>query len=205
MARRRHASYAEIEALPEHLIGEIIDGELIVSPRPAPPHALAGSAIGGSLFDRFNRPPGGGGGPGGWWILDEPELHLLGDVIVPDMSGWRRVRLPQLPETAAFGAAPDWACEVVSPRSTLVDRVRKMRIYARARVGHVWIVDPLARSLEVFRLTAGKWLLISTHAGNERARAEPFSQVEIDLARWWPDAPPPAKPARKRHAARRRK
>src|SRR5215475_12407465 len=128
---RRRATYADLIAVPEHLIAEIIDGELITGPRPAPPHALACSAIGSVLFDRFNGPPGGAPGPGGWWILYEPELHFGDDVLVPDLAGWRRERMPALPDLAYFELAPDWACEVVSPHSGRLDRVRKMPIYAR--------------------------------------------------------------------------
>ena len=57
---KRRATYADIVDLPEHLVAEIVDGELYTSPRPASPHALAASAIGSVLFERFHRPPGGG-------------------------------------------------------------------------------------------------------------------------------------------------
>src|SRR5262245_23509945 len=118
MEGARRATYADLVAVPEHLIAEIIDGELITSPRPAPPHLLACSAIGSVLFDRFNGPAGGTTtAPGGWWILDEPELHFGDDVLVPDLAGWRRERMPALPDLAYFALAPDWACEVVSPHS----------------------------------------------------------------------------------------
>ena len=132
---RVRATYADLLAVPEHLVAEIIDGELVTSPRPAPPHALAASAIVSVLFDRFGAPPGGADQPGGWWILSEPELHLGGDVLVPDLAGWRRERMPALPDTAYFALEPDWACEVISPSSGRLDRARKMPVYAREGVG----------------------------------------------------------------------
>ena len=171
--------------MPEPLVAEIVDGDLVTSPRPAIPHALAASAIGAELFSRFNRPPGPSDAPGGWWILYEPELHLGDDVLVPDLAGWRRGRLPALADVAAMTLAPDWACEVTSPATRDLDRRRKMPIYAREQVGHLWLVDPRARSLEVHRLEGGRWVLAGTHAGAGRARIEPFEAVELDLGRWW--------------------
>jgi Uma2 family endonuclease len=183
---RRRATYDDLLAVPEHLIAEIIDGELFTSPRPAPPHALACSAIGSVLFDRFNEPPGGDDtAPGGWWILYEPELHFGDDVLVPDLAGWRRERMPRLPEIAYFTLAPDWVCDVVSPGSGRLDRVRKMPVYAREGVGHLWLVDPVARTLEVYRLTSGRWVVETPDVCDERARVEPFAAVEIDRGRWW--------------------
>ena len=181
----RRATYDDLLELPENVVGEILDGELIVSPRPASPHALARSAIGGGLFPPFNRRGGGTGGPGGWWILDEPELHLHGDVVVPDVAGWRRERMPSLPSTVAFELPPDWVCEVVSPSTTRIDRKRKMPIYAREQVAHLWLVDPLARTLEVLRLEGGRWSVLAVHAGDERVRAEPFDAIELELSSWW--------------------
>jgi len=195
MARRpdRRATYDDLLRLPENVVGEILDGELIVSPRPASPHALASSAIGSGLFGLFNRGSGGAGGPGGWWILDEPELHLHGDVLVPDIAGWRRERMPSLPSVAAFELPPDWACEVQSPSTARIDRARKLPIYAREQVRHLWMVDPLARTLEVLRLESGRWTVLAVHAADERVRAEPFDAVELELASWWmgPEEAPP--------------
>ena len=180
--------------VPDHLVAEIINGELITSPRPSPRHALASSALGASLIFPFQFGTGGGGGgdgPGGWWILDEPELHLgeEKEIVVPDVAGWRRDRMPELPrEEAFFRVAPDWACEVVSPSTVRLDRVRKMTVYARNEVHHLWLVDPLAQTLEVYRLEEGRWFVVSAHAGTERVRAEPFDAVELDMTRWWPSS-----------------
>ena len=112
-------------------------------------HTQAASSLSGELYAPFHR---GRGGPGGWIILNEPELHLHGDVLVPDIGGWRRERMPTLPTASAFELAPDWVCEVLSPSTASTDRAVKMPIYAREKVGHVWLVDPLLQTLEVLRL-----------------------------------------------------
>ena len=191
---KRRATYEDLEKVPDTMVAELIDGDLITSPRPASPHARAGTALGSDLFGTFDGPPGGAAGkPGGWWILAKPELHLGSDVLVPDLAGWRRERMPVLPNVAAFTQAPDWACEVVSPSTGAIDRGRKMRIYAREGVGHLWIVDPIIRTLEVYRLEGDRWIVASTHGGSEGIPAEPFEAVTLDPARWWLDpAPYPA-------------
>ena len=181
---RRRATYDDLIAVPDNLVAEIIDGELVTSPRPASPHALAATRIGTDLGGPFDRPPGGGL-PGGWWLLFEPELHLGEDVIVPDFAGWRRDRMPVLPNVVGFTQPPDWVCEVVSPSTGAVDRGRKMRIYARERVAHLWMVGPLARTLEIYRLEDNRWVVAGTHAASEHVRAEPFDAVELDIGRWW--------------------
>lgn len=182
----RKPTYADIAALPEHVVGEILAGELVVSPRPAPPHARAASVLGALLTAPFDL---GLGGPGGWWIVDEPELSLgvdpLFDPVVPDLAGWRRETLPSLPLTPQFRAVPDWACEVASPHTQRHDRVLKLPFYARAGVSHAWIVDPLAQTLEVFRLIDGLWQVAGAFGGTAVARAEPFDAVELTLARLW--------------------
>ena len=147
-AKSRPATYEDILRLPENVVGEIIDGELIVSPRPASRHALASSLIGGELAGPFHR---GRGGPGGWVILDEPELHLGAQVLVPDLAGWRRERMPTLPDTAWFALAPDWVCEVLSASTAIVDRTRKRDIYREHGVPWLCFVDPTTRTIEVSR------------------------------------------------------
>jgi Uma2 family endonuclease len=178
---RRRATYDDLIAVPEHLIAEIIDGELITSPRPAPPHALACSGILSVLFDRFNGPPGGGeSSPGGWWILYEPELHFGDDVLVPDLAGWRRDRMPDLPEIAYFTLAPDWVCEVISPSSGRLDRVRQMPIYARERVEHVWLVVTRGRrSRENRAFCRGRGGSETVVAGVGRSRAWAPEQMTL--------------------------
>lgn len=182
---RRRATYDDLLKVPEPLVGEIIDGELITSPRPASPHARATSVMASDLIGGFDRPPGGSDAPGGWWFLYEPELHLGDDVLVPDLAGWRRERMPVMPNVVAFTQAPDWVCEVVSPATGGIDRGRKMRVYARERVAHLWLVDPLIRTLEIYRLEVDQWVVCRTQADVDKVRAEPFEAVELDLARWW--------------------
>jgi len=184
---KRRATYDDLLKLPEHVVGEIIDGELIASPRPAPAHANAESTIQIDIDGRFHGPPGGSGGPGGWWILVEPELHMHGDVLVPDVAGWLRERMPRLPAKAAFELPPDWVCEVLSPSTARIDRAKKMDVYARERVPHLWFVDPTARTLEVFRLDENRWSVVHVFSGDDRARVAPFDAVELELARWWAD------------------
>jgi Uma2 family endonuclease len=184
---RRRATYADLVEVPDHMVAEIVDGDLYTAPRPASPHATAASVIGGDLNGAFHRPADGPGRPGGWWILDEPELHLGPDVIVPDLAGWRRERMPVLSDVAYFDLAPDWACEVVSPATGALDRTRKMPIYAREGVGHLWLVDPISRTLEIYNLNASRWVVVSTHGGKEAVRAAPFDAIELDIGRWWLD------------------
>jgi Uma2 family endonuclease len=171
-------------AVPDHLVAEIIDGELVVSPRPAPRHARAASVLGSMLLEPFDR---GRGGPGGWWILDEPGLHLFGkaEPLVPDLAGWRVERVPDLPETAYFALAPDWVCEVLSPSTEKIDRADKMPLYAKAGVRYAWMIHPLLRTLEVLRLGDGRWTLLETFKDNARFRAEPFDALELELAPLW--------------------
>ncbi|MFP2931720.1 Uma2 family endonuclease [Pyxidicoccus sp. 3LG] len=179
---RKPATYADLEALPDNVVGELISGVLHTSPRPAGPHAVAASHLGGVLILPF---VGGQGGPGGWFILIEPELHLGEDVLVPDLAGWRRERMPQAPKAAAFTLTPDWVCEVLSPSTKALDRTEKLPVYAREGVRHVWLLDPTARTLEVFRLEDADYSLLATHSGPAQVRAEPFEAVELKLAFLW--------------------
>jgi Uma2 family endonuclease len=180
----RPATYDDLVKLADHLVAEIVNGELHASPRPAPPHARAGSIVGGRLTPAFDE---GRGGPGGWHIIDEPELHLDREVLVPDMAGWRRSRMPRLPATAYFPLAPDWVCEILSPSTSSLDRVQKLAIYAREGISHAWLIDPLARTLEVLRLENGRWTILATHGGAELVRAEPFAEIALELSALWAD------------------
>lgn len=186
------ATYEDLLRLPDRMIGEIVDGELHASPRPASGHASAASTLGMDLGTPFQR---GRGGPGGWWIFYEPELHFGADVLVPDLAGWRRERMPSRPDVPYFTLAPDWVCEVLSPSTAGFDRVRKMPVYLREGVSHLWLVDPVARSLEVFRRQDRHWLLAATFGvEQDKVRAEPFDAIELELSALWlterlPDAP----------------
>ncbi|WNG18289.1 Uma2 family endonuclease [Cystobacter fuscus] len=179
---------AAFQAAPPEMVTEILGGELHLSPRPARAHTNAASRLGALLSMPFLF---GRGGPGGWVIIDEPELHLgpRPDKLVPDIAGWRRERLPRAvggeDAPAHYDLAPDWVCEVLSERTRRIDKVQKMRIYAREGVRHVWHVDPIAQTLDLFRLEGRHWLLVETFAGDERVRAAPFEAVELELALVW--------------------
>jgi Uma2 family endonuclease len=186
----RRATYDDLRRLPDDVLGQIVDGELVASPRPGFAHVHAASVLGIDLGGPFGR---GRGGPGGWWILDEPELHLDSDVLVPDLAGWRRERLPSLPQGAFTKIAPDWVCEILSPSTVGVDRIKKLPIYARHNVKHAWLIDPVAHTLEVLRREGAHWFILATHGNTERVRAEPFESVEIELgALWLAEAEPPS-------------
>jgi Uma2 family endonuclease len=178
----RPATYADLLKVPDHMVAEIVDGELYSSPRPASRHARAAGLLHSLLGHAFDH---GDGGPGDWWLVFEPELHLGDDVLVPDIAGWRRERMPAFPDVAAFELAPDWICEVVSPSTGRIDRVKKLPRYATYDVQYAWIVDAIAHSVEVYALHNGKWLLESTHENEDVIRAVPFDAIELDLARLW--------------------
>lgn len=182
LALGRPATYEDLQRVPDHLVAEIIDGDLYATPRPALRHALAASSLGAELVPPFQN---GRGGPGGWWILDEPELHFGADIVVPDLAGWRRERLPTVPDDAFLTLAPDWLVEVLSPSTAQLDRVKKLAIYAREQVASVWLVDPSQRVLEVLALDEGRWIIEGTYGPEGLVRAAPFEEVEISLARLW--------------------
>jgi len=180
----RPATYEDLEKVPDIMVAEIVDGELHATPRPALRHSVAGSSLGVFIGGPYHH---GRGGPGGWWILDEPELHFGRNVLVPDVAGWRRERMPSMPDTAYSTVPPDWVCEVLSPSTASLDRVKKLAIYAREGVAFAWLVDPIARTLEVMRLGAGHWVLLSAHSGSEVVRAGPFIEIELPLTSLWAD------------------
>ena len=181
---------AAFRAVPDTMIAEILDGELHTMPRPARAHANTASLLGGELHGPFRR---GAGGPGGWVILDGPEIHLgpRPDILVPDLGGWRRDRMPSVrgPSDAPshYEVAPDWICEILSPGTEAVDRGKKMRIYRREGVGHAWLVDPIERTLEVYRLENRRWTLLDTFTDDAVVRAEPFDAIELPLSALWED------------------
>jgi hypothetical protein len=181
LPRKKPATYEDVLAAPEHLVAEIVDDELYLSPRPASPHAVASSTLGAVLLGEFGF--GSAGRTGGWVILDEPELHIAGQIMVPDIGGWRRERMPEVPQAAYFTLAPDWLCEVISPSTGALDRAKKMRHYAG--VGHVWLVDPTPKTLEIYRLDGGGWRLVDTHEGDAAVSAPPFEAAPLELARLW--------------------
>jgi Uma2 family endonuclease len=181
---RKRATYEDVVAAPENMVAELIGGELVLLPRPAKPHAAAATALAYELGPPFGR---GRGGPGGWILLFEPELHLHDDVLVPDLAGWRRERMPALDDEAFFTLPPDWVCEVLSPKTAKVDRTDKLPIYARELVAHTWLVDPLLRTLEVLRFDGARWAIVGAHRDEAKVRAEPFEAIEIELSVLWAD------------------
>jgi Uma2 family endonuclease len=164
---RTRATYQDVLDAPPTLVAEVLNGELHTHPRPGGPHAEAASVLGMDIGGAFHR---GRGGPGGWIILDEPELHLDADILVPDLAGWRRERLAAVPQAAFIELAPDWVCEVLSKSTALIDRQRKLPIYARERVEHLWLLDPIARTIEVFRLDGPGYRFAGAHGEHELAR-----------------------------------
>lgn len=180
--KRRRATYEDLLALPDDVIGELIDGEIHASPRPANLHTLATS----SLFGFVHRFHTGGGGPGGWWIVFEPELHLGSSVLVPDLAGWRVARMPVYPLEPYFTLAPDWICEVLSPGTARLDIHLKLPRYGHAGVGHAWLLDPTNKTLQVFRREDDAWLVVAGFGDGDTVRAEPFVELEFELGALWP-------------------
>ncbi len=182
----RVPTYADIEALPPHVVGEILGGELVVSPRPAAPHATAASVLGALIGTPFEL---GRGGPGGWRIVDEPELSLAVDPrfdpVVPDLAGWRIEVMPERLLTAQFHMVPQWVCEVLSPSTQLRDRTLKLPFYARAGVQHLWFIDPLGETLEVYALEGERWVVAGMYGGDDVVAAEPFGAVPLELCWLW--------------------
>ncbi len=183
LKQESRAGYRDVLNAPAHMVAEVIDGALHTHPRPAPRHARAGSSLGVKIGGPFDYDSVG---PGGWWIIDEPELHLCDDVLVPDLAGWRRERMPDYPDTAWFAIAPDWVCEVLSPGTRKTDLHEKRPIYAREGVSWLWFVDPLASGLEAFELRDGQWLLIASLKDDDPVSVPPFEAITFSLADLWP-------------------
>ncbi len=181
----RRATKAELDALPEDVKGELIDGVLYTQPRPRALHSSIESAAFADVHVPFHR---GRGGPGGWWVIVEPGIELpRAPEFSPDIGGWRRTRMPALPASGEpFRVVPDFICEVLSPSNRSYDLTVKRRFYAEIGVEFLWYIDPAARSLTVSRLHEGRWLELAVHCDSVRVRAEPFEAVEIDLGEWWP-------------------
>ena len=180
----RPANYADIEALPAHMVGEIIFGVLHAQPRPVPSHGVAAWELAGEMRNPFGR---GRGGPGGWIFAVEPELHLGPHVVVPDLAGWRKERLTPFPKTAYIETPPDWLCELLSPSTQKIDRTDKLSVNAEHGIPHCWYADPAARTLEVLALTEGKWLLAATFKNDDPVTAPPFEAHTFPLDVLWVD------------------
>ena len=181
-AARIKATYEDLYTIPENMTGEIIDGEMSVTPRPSARHIYSGTRFGSVLVAGYDF---GSGGPGGWIILDEPEISFGEDILVPDLAGWKKERFSVSEEHNWISVVPDWVCEIISPGTVRKDRIQKMPIYGRHDVPYVWLIDPIAKSLEIFRLESGRWTVAGLYAENDKVRAEPFEQMEINLADLW--------------------
>ena len=179
----KRATYRDVLDAPAHMVAEVVAGALHLQPRPASRHTLAGSSLGVEIGGPFQR---GRGGPGGWWILDGPELHFGEDILVPDLAGWRRERMPDYPDTPYFTLAPDWVCEVLSPSTRKFDLEEKRPIYAREGIGHLWLVDPSAHTLEAFSLADGDWSAAGSTSGAAPVSLPPFEAVSFPLDALWP-------------------
>lgn len=180
---RKAPTLADLEALPPDIKGEIIEGVLYTMTRPRGRHQRTSLAIGGDLRDPFDR---GRGGPGGWWIIPEPGIELPNTPeIAPDLAGWRRERLPVVPDDAAIHVVPDWVCEILSPTTRRHNLLVKKPFYAKVGVAHHWLIDLPARTLTVYRLESGRWLELGVYGDEHEARVEPFAEIALDIASWW--------------------
>ena len=177
-------TYADLEALPPNMVGEIIHGALYAHPRPTPQHSKAAGELQYELTGPFGR---GRGGPGGWIFLVEPELHLGPHVVVPDIAGWRSERVPNA-RKAYVESSPDWIAEILSPSTQATDRTQKLGIYAEFGVKHCWLIDPLARTLEALALEREKWVIHATFRDDAVVAAPPFDvhSFKLDVL-WYPE------------------
>lgn len=178
----RRATYDDILALPENVVGEILGGVLHTQPRPRWAHARAAINIGYEIVGPFGR---GKGGPGGWVFAAEAELHLGENILVPDLSGWRAERAPADPDKVAIEIPPDWVCEILSPSTAQKDRAIKADYYAQSSIEYMWLVDPASKTLEAFKLTGGKWLLLKVFKEDDLVAAEPFDAAPFKLDTLW--------------------
>jgi Uma2 family endonuclease len=179
---KEHATYEDLLRVPENMVAELIEGELYTWPRPRGTHGRAAANILTSINIRYGE---GGGGIGGWWIIGEPEVHFREQIVVPDIGGWRVTRMPLPPSSHVFDIAPDWICEVLSPRTKRIDWSKKLALYGSNGVPRAWYVDVDERQLQVMQLVNGEWVIKHIHSGNDVVRAEPFPDAEIDLKWVW--------------------
>jgi Uma2 family endonuclease len=182
-ANEKRTIYDELAAVPSDLVAEIIGGTLYTHPRPAPRHGATSFALAGKLQGPFQE---GTDGPGGWIFLDEPELHLGKDIVVPDLAGWRRERLSSSPETAWIDVVPDWVCEILSASTETRDRTLKMRLYAAAGLPYLWLIDPRQQMLEAFELSGRQWSVLGGWISDDRVSVAPFDAISLPLASLWP-------------------
>ncbi len=183
---KRPKTWEDLEDVPEGFVGEIVGGEMVLMPRPHPPHGRAQARLGYRIGGPFDL---GDGGPGGWAIRIEPRIRFGEDIRVPDLGGWRLERFEE-PKEGPVVVIPDWICEILSHSTAVTDRTTKLKLYAQHGVRHYWIIDPELRTLEVYRLEGKMWVVVDTFAEEERIHAEPFEAIEIDLSTLWMPRPP---------------
>jgi Uma2 family endonuclease len=177
------ATYADVEAAPENLVAEIINGELMTHPRPSFRHSATASALHIAVGGPFQKAVGG---PGGWIFFIETEFKFGDDLLVPDVAGWRVEHFPGEPEQNYFTSSPDWVCEILSGSTEKRDRTLKKRIYADAGISHMWLIDPRLQVLETFRLDEGEWKTAGAWNSADEVRAAPFDAISFSLADLWP-------------------
>jgi Uma2 family endonuclease len=180
---KQRATYDDLFSVPENMIGEIINGELIVTPRPSRKHTYAASALDKRIGAPYQY--GETGGPGGWIIIVEPEIGLGEHTLVPDLAGWKKERFPSDEPHNWISVPPDWVCEILSPGTFRTDKIKKMPLYGQYGVPHLWLIDPVAKTLEIFRLESGRWMVVTVFAEDDSVRAEPFQDIEFNLNDIW--------------------
>jgi Uma2 family endonuclease len=177
------ATYADLLKLSDDVRAEILAGQIVTSPASLPKHSKVQRALGHFIGGPYDDDHGHGG-PGGWWIFVEVDVQLgPHDIVRPDLSGWRRERLPDPSNVRPIHVVPDWICEVLSPSTASRDRLVKRQLYAESGVRHYWIIDVEARILEVFELEARRWALLGTYGDDTTARVPPFLEVELPVGR----------------------
>ena len=182
------STLADLDALPTGIIGEIINGVLYTRTKPRARHQRTTRLIGGRIGDPFDD---GIGGPGGWWIVTEPGIELPNTPeISPDVAGWRRERMPELPADESIRVVPDWVCEILSKTTRRHDQLVKMPYYAKVGVAYAWVVDLESRVLTVHRLESAEWRIIGTYSEETEARIAPFDAIPFNVAGWWPPPTP---------------
>lgn len=182
--QEKSAVYEDLYSIPDAMIGQIINNELLALPRPSSHHSHISFVLSGEIAGPFRF--GRNGGMGGWIILYEPEIRLGDHTLVPDIAGWKKERLPKPPKENWISVPPDWVCEILSPGTERIDRKKKMPIYAEFGILHLWLIDPAEKTFESYRLESGKWLLLAVYGDDDKVRAEPFDAIEIDLSNlWW--------------------
>ncbi len=188
---RRQATADDFWAIPEaDRFHEFIGGEIVEKATPSGEHGSAQAGIVGAVHSPFQR-PSGRGGPGGWWLATEVEVRLAtGEIVRPDVVGWRRERCPERPTGTPIDQLPDWICEVISPSNSTNDTIKKLRLYHRVAVPHYWLVDPRDATLTVMRWSPDGYVTVLRAERGDVVRAEPFHEIDLAVGTLFGDDPP---------------